>query len=90
MDAGLTEIAVAHKIGFRRWRDFARALREGRVPAPDHVLPDGPRWSETRLDAWLRGDLTGASLEREQQRLIERLAHGVKTKAPGPQRAPRR
>lgn len=84
MTSALCEIAAAHKLGFRRFRDFKRALREGQIPRPDHVLVDGPRWLETRLDSWLARELGQGSVDDEERRLIERITHGA---APGAKRA---
>lgn len=69
----LSEVDAAAKLGFRRFRDFTRAVRRGAVPGPDRQLPDGPRWSETALDAWLSGELDGRSLGDEERQLIEEL-----------------
>jgi len=69
----LTEIETAHLAGFRRFRDFRRALRAGRFPQPDVELPDGPRWSETLLRNWLDGRPDPRTLEDEERALIERL-----------------
>jgi hypothetical protein len=71
-DAALTEVQAADRLGFRRWRDFARALRVGAIPRPDVTLPDGPRWSQTRLDRWLAGDPSPATLDAEEQEAIRR------------------
>jgi hypothetical protein len=69
----LTEIEAAALTGFRRWRDFSRARRQGLFPAPDLELPDGPRWSETRLEAWVRGDLSRPTVSDEERMLLRRL-----------------
>lgn len=62
----LTEIEAAALAGFRRWRDFLRARRLGLFPRPDLELPDGPRWSETRLRAWIDGRNPDAASSREE------------------------
>lgn len=52
----MTEIQVAAWAGFARWKDFRAAVRDGRFPAPDRELPDGPRWDSEKLEKWLRRD----------------------------------
>lgn len=69
----LTEVEAAHKLGFKLFREFAAAIDSGHVPRADVDLPDGPRWSETRLDEFLRGELDGRSLSAEERRLIGRM-----------------
>ena len=67
----LPEIHAAYRAGFCSWRDFRLALRQGRFPRPDRVLPDGPRWDQDRLDRWLRGEQDTPEMSDEQE-LIER------------------
>jgi len=78
----LTEIETAHLAGFRRFRDFRRALREGRFPQPDVELPDGPRWSEARLRAWIDGRPDPRTIEAEERSLIERLQRRAREAPP--------
>lgn len=71
-DAALTEVEAAAVLRFRRFRAFQRALKQGVIPRPDIILPDGPRWSQTRLDRWLAGDPSPATLDAEEQEAIRR------------------
>lgn len=75
-----TEVEAAHAAGFRRFRDFRRAVRTGRFPQPDVSLPDGPRWSEALLRRWLGHGIEdgGAadgqrSVEEQERELLKRI-----------------
>lgn len=73
MTRALPEIEAAYLAGFANWRDFRLALRRGTFPQPDRMMPDGPRWSEETLQAWLRGkELIRRGSDHEQD-LIDRL-----------------
>ncbi len=69
----LTEIETAHLAGFRRFRDFRRALRAGRFPQPDVELPDGPRWSEASLTRLLDASPGSGSHAGAEGSVIERM-----------------
>ena len=74
----LTEIQAANLAGFRRFRDFSRAVKGGQFPAPSLELPDGPRWSESALARWIDGD--GRNLSAEEEKLIGRFADATSLK----------
>jgi hypothetical protein len=79
----LTEIEVAHALGFKRWRDFEKAQRTGFVPAPDAQYPDGPRWSGMVLESLLSGRLEKLEAMAREDDLIERLERGESAPLPG-------
>lgn len=81
-DRALTEVEVAHRLGFGRFRDFQTARKKGLVPEPDLHLQDGDRWSETHFEAWLSGDAERWRLQAEQDRLVERLERGENAPPP--------
>ncbi len=75
-----TEVEAAYVGGFKRFRDFRRAVRTGCFPRPDVDLPDGPRWSEALLRRWLGhgleegpGAKEGRSVEEQERELLERI-----------------
>ena len=70
MTEALPEIHAAHLAGYGSWRAFQAARRKGAFPKPDIQLPDGPRWSRARLEAWLRGEEDAP--KSEEQELIRR------------------
>lgn len=73
MQRYLTEIEMAHALGFKRWRDFEKARRTGFVPPPDAEYPDGPRWSGAMLESRLSGRLEQLESMAREDDLIERL-----------------
>ena len=73
MQRYLNEIELAYLLGFRRWRDFEKALRGGHVPAPDRQYPDGPRWSGVLVESQLSGRLDTLEAMGREDALIERL-----------------
>lgn len=84
----LTEIETAHLAGFRRFRDFRRALREGRFPRPDVELPDGPRWSAASSTRWLDGKPAGGSHAGAEETIVERLRRRAEKASPSHDRGP--
>ena len=73
----LTEVQVADRIGFSRFKDFTRSLKQGLIPAPSKQLPDGPRWSEKAIRAWLDEQDNPRSLADEENALIRRIQSGA-------------
>lgn len=69
----LSEVDAAAFAGFRRFRDFRRALRAGRFPQPDVELPEGPRWSDASLTRWLDASAVDGSHGRAEANVIERM-----------------
>ena len=88
-ERALTEVEVANALGFSRFTHFQSALKKGLVPGPDFVFPDGPRWSETRVDAWLNGDVARMKVWAEEKRLVERLERGDNAPPPRARKAGR-
>ena len=75
----LHEVQAAALLGYRRMSEFRRAVRQGVVPAPDRFLRKGrrdPVWSRSRLEAWLKGDLTALSQSEEAEEAIRRAQLG--------------
>ena len=67
------ETVASVRLGFGRFSHFQRALREGRIPKPDIVLPDGPRWSEDTIKRWISGAIDRPAIEDEAQAVINAL-----------------
>lgn len=66
----LFEIQVAGMLGFRKWTEFRRALREGRAPKPTRIDGTTKIWSRRQVEAWIDG--TG-QIEPTSEDLLKRL-----------------
>lgn len=73
---GLTEIAAAHRAGFRSIKHFQRARRAGLFPEPVREIPgEGPIWAEWQIDEWLQAQQAASprsELERAQAEALRR------------------
>lgn len=72
----LTEVQAAARLGFGRFGAFQRALAKGEIPAPDQKLSDGPRWSESTIENWLKAGADGRNFSDEEKQLIGRFENG--------------
>lgn len=69
----LFEIQVAAKLGFRKWSDFRRARREGRVPPPTRFDRKTPIWSRSKLEQWIDGVDGPEASDPSSVELLDRL-----------------
>lgn len=70
MTEALSEIEVASMLGFRKWSEFRRALRENKVPHPTRVDGNTKIWSRRSVQNWIDGQGAG---EPTSEDLLKRL-----------------
>ena len=70
MSEALFEIQVAAMLGHRKWSEFRRAVRDGRVPPPTRIEGKTKIWSRRHVQAWIDGS---GQNEPTSEDLMERL-----------------
>ena len=73
MSEALFEIQVAEMLGHRKWAEFRRALREGKVPAPTRIDGDTKIWSRRHVQAWIDGSGQNEPTSQDLLRRVEEV-----------------
>lgn len=71
MTEALYEIQVASMLGYRRWTEFRRAIKDGKVPYPNRIDGQVKIWSRQAVEAWIEGNQLDEPTSNELLNRIE-------------------